>query len=192
MNRLTGKYYTDDGTLCPSSPTYAVSYTYDDGTYGEGRRTGMTDASGSTSWTYDQRGQVTQETRVIDGAGTFVTGYTYDAAGRVDEMTYPDGEAVVNTYNKQGLESLVGNTTYVEDVIYNALGQMTLMKFGAAGVNLQTSYSYNANNFRLLNLTTTGSISIQTIRFLIYWWWRMMSKREHDDLLLPSTTWTAG
>ena len=61
LNRLTGKYYTDDGTLCPSSPTHDVSYTYDDGTYGEGRRTGMTDASGSTSCSTTTRGTMPRQ-----------------------------------------------------------------------------------------------------------------------------------
>ncbi len=49
LNRLTQKRLTN------SSGTQLASYTYDSGTNGKGRRTGMSNASGSTSWTYDYR-----------------------------------------------------------------------------------------------------------------------------------------
>ena len=48
-------------------------YRYDAGTNGAGRRTSMSDASGSTAWTYDDRGRVTQESKTISGGGTFKT-----------------------------------------------------------------------------------------------------------------------
>ncbi len=67
LNRLTGKTYSG---ACSGT---AVGYTYDSGTYGKGRRTGMSDGSGSTSWTYDSRGRMTQESKVISGSGTFKT-----------------------------------------------------------------------------------------------------------------------
>ena len=66
LNRLTNKSYSGDCGVA----TTAVVYTYDSGTYGKGRRTGMSDGSGSTSWTYDARGRMTQETKVITGSGT--------------------------------------------------------------------------------------------------------------------------
>jgi YD repeat-containing protein len=62
LSRLTGKTYTGPGS-CDSTPD--VTYTYDQGTYGKGRRTAMSDGSGSTSWTYDNRGRVTEKTRDI-------------------------------------------------------------------------------------------------------------------------------
>jgi len=45
---------------------YAVKYYYDDGANGLGRRTSMADASGSTIWTYNVLGQVTNGTQNID------------------------------------------------------------------------------------------------------------------------------
>jgi len=44
-NRLTQKTYSNNDP--------AVTYSYDAGTYGKGRRTGMADAPGSASWTYE-------------------------------------------------------------------------------------------------------------------------------------------
>jgi len=60
LNRLVGKTYHSgvvdlDGLVCPGGP-YAVSYAYDQGANGIGRRTGMTDTTGVTVWQYDARG----------------------------------------------------------------------------------------------------------------------------------------
>jgi hypothetical protein len=59
LGRLPGKHYrTDDN--CPASPTYHVSFTYDQGTNGKGRRTSMVDPSGSSAWRYSPQGQVVE------------------------------------------------------------------------------------------------------------------------------------
>lgn len=89
LNRLTEKSY---GGTCSGA---TVHYFYDEAGHGYsiGRRTRMTDGSGSTAWFYDARGRVTREEKTIDSQ-TFVTQYTYDAAGRPVTMTYPDGETV--------------------------------------------------------------------------------------------------
>ncbi|MEJ5310984.1 MAG: carbohydrate binding domain-containing protein, partial [Anaerolineae bacterium] len=132
LNRLTGKSY---GGACSGT---AVTYAYDaysSGTnYGRGYRTGMTDGSGSTTWTYDTRGRVTQETKTISGQ-SFTTQYTYDSMDRVVTMTYPDGEVVRNTYNAAGQPATLrsdtyGNYNYVSSASYNALGQITEMSMG--------------------------------------------------------------
>jgi RHS repeat-associated protein len=149
--------------------TPLAQYTYDQfdpslGQYGRGRRTGMTDLSGSTHWTYDRRGRVTAETKTINGFGDLVTRFTYDALDRVVRITYPDGEVVVNGYDGQGLLESVsrddGTYTYVENVDYNALGQMTLIEYGPANLNLSTDYAYNDENARLESLVTTGPYEV--------------------------------
>jgi len=146
-----------------------AEYTYDDfdpdlGQYGHGRRTGMTDLSGSTHSTFDQRGRLTKEIKSINGFGDFVTEFTYDAADRVVTMTYPDGEVVVNTYDSQGLlESVAradGTYAYVENADYDALGQMTLIEYGPANLNLSTEYEYDDENAQLESLVTTGPYEV--------------------------------
>lgn len=135
-----------------------ASYTYDAGTNGVGRRTGMTDPSGSTSWTYDGRGRVTQESKTISGGGTYNTSYTYDDLNRVKTTTYPDGEVVNSTYSVQGLsQSLAGASTYVSAAGYNAAGQPTALTLGNT---VKTSYLYDAQRMRLLHtqVGTGGSL----------------------------------
>ena len=80
-----------------------------------------------------------------------------DSQDRVVDLTYPDGEVVHHDCNPQGLlESLAGADVYVENLDYNGLGQVTLMELGGTDLDLETSYGYRADNFRLQSLVTTG------------------------------------
>ncbi len=140
LNRLTGKSYSGPNA-CGS--TAAVSYTYDQGAYGKGRRTGMSDGSGSTTWEYDARGRVTKETKTITGAGTFVTQWSYDAMDRVKSMIYPRSEEEVTfTYNSQGLPLHVTSNKgvqYVANSNYDDAGRILARHFGN---NTDVSYAY--------------------------------------------------
>ncbi len=155
LNRLTEKRQTS------STGPWLATYTYDQGANGIGRRTGMSDLSGSTNWAYDLRGRMTQESKTINGAGIFATGFGYDALDRVIATTYPTGEVVTQTYNSLGaLENVRSlnqagsyNQWYASNLDYNANGALTLLQLGN---NLNTSSTYDPLNFRLRTLQTTG------------------------------------
>ena len=77
LNRLTSK--TSSETDCATQTS--ISFTYHGGTGNTGQRTGMTDGSGSTSWSYDLRGRMLQEVKTITGApASFTTAWTYNSA----------------------------------------------------------------------------------------------------------------
>jgi len=169
LNRLTRKTYSG---ACSGT---AVVYTYDaysSGTnYGRGYRTSMTDGSGSTTWTYDTRGRVTKETKVINGGGTFVTQWGYDAMDRVKWMKYPSGntggtgEQVNYTYAANGaLNSAIGTSTYVQSTTYDAAGRVDLRVLGAN--TLKQDYIYypwtTANGQGRLQYLKTGTPSYLT------------------------------
>ena len=97
--------------------TSPVSYTYDDGTNGIGRRTGMEDGSGSTLWGYDLRGRLVTETVGITGVGTYTTHWTYNSADLLAGMTYPNGEVVSTSYNPQGLVTAVDSESWISYAI---------------------------------------------------------------------------
>jgi RHS repeat-associated protein len=175
LNRLRGKHTRTD-LNCPawtSNPSLAAQYTYDAGSNGIGRRTGMTDGSGSASWTYDSRGRVTSETKVVSGAGggTFVTNWTaYDALDRVRTMQYPDGEVVTLNYTSQGpLKGVSGTSVYVGDTLYNALGQVTDRYLGSTTGQIRQKYTYPANeNFRLTALQSGVSPNFNNLQNITY------------------------
>ncbi|MGH3659404.1 MAG: hypothetical protein ACRDUA_22380, partial [Micromonosporaceae bacterium] len=65
------------------------AYDPPNGQYGRGRRTGMWDGCGRQTFTYDPAGRQTKEERTLDGH-VYALRWTYDALGRVHQMTYPD------------------------------------------------------------------------------------------------------
>ena len=168
LNRVTNKTY---GTSCPA--TSAVAYTYDAGTYGIGQRTGMTDGSGATSWTYDVRGRLVNETKTISGI-PYTTGWTYNSADLVTAITYPDGEVVQNTYLPQMALARVtsSSATYVNDTQYDAAGRIVLRTLGEdiMGADIvDTAYTYypwdQQGGGRLHTLQSTGLQSLQNLTY---------------------------
>lgn len=86
-NRLTSITYSDGVT--PN-----VTLRYDNA----GRRETMSDGSGTSGYTWDSLGRLTQHT---DGLGNTVR-YEYDLAGNVTRLTYPGNESVTRTYDNAG------------------------------------------------------------------------------------------
>jgi len=150
------------------------------GNKGLGRRTAMTNASGSASWVYDLRGRTTQETKVISGTGggTFVTQWSYDSADRPLWQKYPGGNAsqvgeqVMFTYNAQGLLRQVqsnGSTYYVGETLCNALGQVTERRLGSTSGVVKQLYGYTAaENFRLVSLQADVSLTYTNLQNISY------------------------
>lgn len=106
-----------------------VTYTYDSTSqpYGKGRLTGIQDAASAMSLTYDARGNVTEERRVIGGT-TYVTGYGYDLADRLTSVTYPTGRLV--TYERNALGQVARVTTTVNNATTPLADNITYVPFG--------------------------------------------------------------
>jgi RHS repeat-associated protein len=174
LNRLTGKYYHTTDT-CPAAPAMNVTYTYDQGTNGKRRRTTMIDGSGSTLWTYDARGRVTQESKHIDGvAGYFDTSWTYNSADLPLTMTYPDDEELTYTYLNDGtLDTITSSLgqVYLADVKYDAARRITSMDYGDSIVRKAFNYfDWNepVNGGLLETAVTTrvsGNLTLQNLSY---------------------------
>jgi RHS repeat-associated protein len=145
LNRPNNKAYS--GTYCPATPS--VTYTYDRlGVNGIGRRTGMIDGSGSTSWEYDNRGRLTKEIKTITGSGIFKTTWGYNPADMVSWIRYPSDnnsgqtEYVNYTYLPQMvLDTVYGTDTYVYNTDYDAAGRVTRRELGPSPT-IQSTYTY--------------------------------------------------
>ncbi len=86
-NQLTKISYSEAGE-------HTVEYEYTP----DGQLSSMSDGTGTTSYTYDQLGRLT-ETK--DGHGD-VVGYGYDLANEITSITYPNGKTVKDGYDKAG------------------------------------------------------------------------------------------
>jgi RHS repeat-associated protein len=115
--RLTGVAYSD-------AQTHAVTYHYDK----TGRRIGMTDGSGASTWQYDSLGRLT---KAVNGAGQAVS-YSYDLRGLPTRMIYPNNESIKRVYDKDG------RLTSVEDWLKNTVS----FKYDADGNLVRTAYPH--------------------------------------------------
>jgi RHS repeat-associated protein len=107
-NEVVGITYSDGATPNVSGLTYDA----------RGRRTHMTDGTGSSTWAYDSLGRLTTST---NGAGSTL-GYQYDLVGRPTQLTYPGGSQVVTRgYDDAGrLASVTDWATRTTSFAYDA------------------------------------------------------------------------
>jgi RHS repeat-associated protein len=140
--------------------TNLVTWTYVAVLYSKGRVTKIEDhpITTVTTFSYDQMGRTTQTTRTQLGVPR-VMSQTYDALSRITSETFPqpDNETVTYNYNTAGwLQSVTASSgpNYVNDIQYNARGQKTSLTYGNG---LITTWTHNANNFRVTNRTTSNN-----------------------------------
>jgi RHS repeat-associated protein len=163
-NELTSIGYSDGVT-----PPVSFSYTAD------GQRATMADGTGTTSYTYDSLGRLTQ---VTNGAGQVVS-YSYDLDGNLTTLGYPNGKTVSRTFNAAsqltGVKDWLGNTTsfsydpngdltgeaYPNGVntasAYDDAGQLTSIT-DTSGAATLASFSYTRDNTGLMTSADTGVI----------------------------------
>ncbi len=178
-NASTGDYLLDTATTPPSgyvlqatlgyawaqtaAPGGTITYTYDTGTNGKGRRSAMADLAGSESYAYDGLGRPTSITRITDGVA-YTTQTTYTPFGALEDLTYPDGEKVTYGYDAGGQVVSVTSPgiTYVSNILYNAAGQITWLTYGNGVV--QTENTYEATTLRL-STRKTASGALQNLEY---------------------------
>ena len=105
----------------------------------------MWDATGNSSWTYDEYGRTTTATRVVDGR-SYASDYTFDALDRVREMIYPDGEALTYSYQPNllldGIQSSIDSLDIVSDVVYEDIGLPDSYTLGGGATTASQSFEY--------------------------------------------------
>ena len=149
--------------------TTATTYVYGDEDAGEGlvaRLVSRTDASGTTSYGYGKLGETLTMTRTIDRLTPLAAdlgasfSYVSDYLGRLQEITYPDGEVVTYGYDAGGqVKTVTGvhnglTTTYVADIAYDAFGQRTYIEYGNG---VRTTYAYDEDRRWLDSVRTLNS-----------------------------------
>jgi RHS repeat-associated protein len=159
--RLKTIQYPDSGTV-----SYIYGTAADAAINAVGRmkevRNNMTDVS----YEYGKLGEATKVTKTlrrISGSGQTYTGamgYLYDYLGRMETITYPDGEVVRYGYDRGGeVETVTGSrsgqtTSYVKDVAYDEYGQRAYLKYGN---NVTTEYTYHPTRRWLSHIRTVAS-----------------------------------
>ncbi|MBI5639953.1 MAG: RHS domain-containing protein [Nitrospirae bacterium] len=116
----------------------------------------ITDASGTTSYEYSPKGQVTREAKVIDGV-TYTSQYSYNLNGDVTSITYPAGRVVDYSYASglmSGVTTTAGGTTtaLASNIQYQAFGGIKSLVYGN-GLNRTITYD---NQGRIRTIVAGG------------------------------------
>jgi RHS repeat-associated protein len=155
MNRLTGKSYTDS--------TPVVTYSYDQASYngltitnGKGHRTGMSDGSGQTAWSYDPVGNALTVSKTINGQ-TKTMNYTYNLDGSVLTIQYPGLRTLTYaTSNAQRQTSAKDNSNsinYALSATYAPQGALASIQDGSS---LISTFFYN-NRLELCRISVKNT-----------------------------------
>ena len=155
LHRLTRKTFS--GTLAECDDTHDIIYTYEDSMPGQiGMRTGMSDGSGETSWSYANYGRTVTETRTI-GLSNGVTKTftnTSDWLGRALTVQNPDGEIISYTYDAMGQPEKLTSSDHpgkpLVELAYDVLGRITETTLGN---DVIVSNTYDSSTMRLTSRT---------------------------------------
>ena len=126
LNRVTQVRYAGNAE---------INFTYDQGSNGIGQTTSMTDATGTSRWTYDPHGRATSKT-VKTGTLTLATKYCYDSDGLLEAITYPSGKTVQLDYSTGQIKALtVNGAPLLSAIQYQPFGFATGWIFANGGIN---------------------------------------------------------
>ncbi|HEY6725470.1 MAG TPA: toxin TcdB middle/N-terminal domain-containing protein [Polyangiaceae bacterium] len=116
-----------------------VSRRYDEGENGLGKLTGVDDAVGDLEVEYDERGQIVERTRVIEGK-RYVSRYWYDAQDREVLHGFADGSTLRTDYGARGLIERYGDDLLA--LTYDAEGKETARSYGTG---FEERFAYDAD-----------------------------------------------
>lgn len=174
LHRETKKYLSQQ-TCTAASPD--VTNYYDQTSYNgltitnpKPNRTGMSDASGATAWSYDVMGRVITQRKTIAGI-TKTTGSTYNLDGSVSTVTSPSGRTITYSVSaaRRPLSAVdsANSINFATTATYSAWGSLVGAKYGVTGsfTGIVTSNTYNK---RLQPAILSAAGPSQTVLSLSY------------------------
>ena len=167
LNRLTHKRHDNDNNGCETNDSRLAHYLYFNSGGGLGNpsqiRWGNSNTENRETFAYDSLGRLTTHNRWVD-SHLFTMSYSgFDAFHRPTQTTYPNGEVVTTSFDHEGENGLTADSnTLVNDLTYNARGQMVKLDRGS-GVS-DTTYSYFGQNDAAGGGTGDSNYRLQTIQ----------------------------
>jgi len=162
----------------PADPDQDVTYEYGAvgaAANGAGRLIRVADDAGDERRDYGRLGEVVQSVRTLTGKlrrhtpRTLTTRYRYDTWGRLLELTNPDQEHILYSYDAGGLVNSVNgvgpgrNHAYVRRMEYDKFLQQVFVELGNG---VQTTSEYRTDDQRLARLASRNATGVfQDLRF---------------------------
>jgi RHS repeat-associated protein len=173
LNRLTGKSY-GGSTIGTNTPS--VTYYYDQTSYngltivnGNGARTGMSDGSGNTAWSFDDMGRTAAVRKTINSV-TDQANYTYNADGTTNTVQDFGGTTFTYSYDVSGRPTSIvdgSSNTYASSAIYDAAGQLTSLnhhRTSSGGAYVRSIQFNNRLQPSVISATLNGN-AIQSLTY---------------------------
>ena len=150
LNRLTHVSYPD--------ASLNVIFIYDQGAYGIGRLTAITDGNGATEYAYNAYGDLISQTRTSSDGIVTRFSYDYDTQGRLASLAYPSGNSIHYSYDANG--QLTGLSLEQNGAIRPLVSNLQKMPFGPVtsfdyGNGLSLTRSFD-QDYRLIGQTIPG------------------------------------
>jgi RHS repeat-associated protein len=159
-------------TTYPADSTLNTAISYDQTTghgNGIGHLTSATDKIGSLALTWDERGNVTAESRVATGITTLNTAYAFDAGNNVSSITYPSG--TIAGYGRDSMGRVTSVTAkppgagspsnIATSITYEPFGPVTGLSFGNG---LTGTYQYD-NDYRPTSRVDAATSNILNLAY---------------------------
>ena len=172
LSRLLGKSYV--GLSTPASTYFYDQTSYNGLTISNGisRRTGMSDGSGASAWSYDSMGRIAALRRTLNGIANTAT-YTRSPYlnGEVSNLTYFSGSQVAYTWSGAD-RALTAIDPYpinfVTAATYSPTGALAGAAFGAYNTGFTGTIVSNSYNNRLQPTVLSASSPSMTVFSLSY------------------------
>jgi len=183
----------------PADSTQNVTYTYDQSGanyyYGVGHLTTVADAAGGTlTLGYDQRGNLYDTLRIIGTQPHLDTFYSYDQAGRLSAISYPDGlyvayyrDAIGNIWKTAIAPPNSSTQQTVAFAAYKPFGPVYSLTFGN---NEAESLQYDLD-YRMQEATDTNTLSVNLMD-LNYTYDAANNLKTVTDTVIPANNQTLG
>ncbi len=128
LNRLT----QISATL--GAVTHTTNFQNDSGANALGRLSAVSDAGSTTSYSYDNQGRISAKTQQT-GSVSLTETYTYDATGRLAQITYPSGKIISYGYDTQGRINALnaGAQSVMSNLSYPSFGAASAWTWGNGG-----------------------------------------------------------
>ena len=161
LNRVVTQTY-------PADTAENITYTYDQGSFGIGHLTTLQDATGTTHLTYDEQGHLLSEAQTR-GTVALTTGYTYDTAGRLAQLTYPSGVTASYVHDAAGrvitvnahMPGATSSVALASGIDYLPFGPLDTISF-ANGSTESRSFDLD---YRIGETVTTGVTTAQDLSY---------------------------
>lgn len=124
-NKAHNYFYDNAGRMSSredGTTTNVTSYSYDQGTYGAGQLTGVSNANSEVRYSKDSAGRVLEKLVAVKPNSPLRVRYRYTAGGKLEYMILPSGRLVRYQYTNGKLTGMLVNGQFISNVVYGAYG----------------------------------------------------------------------